>query len=136
MTQIQRGTDQTEGYLLSLLDAYQAEHFAMDSVSQTYTLEIFVEGKRAGGILWQRLDQVGHVKYLAVEPDFRRLGLGAQLMQAVEAEARELNLRILSVNTQDYQGLNFYPALGYEVVGQIKDYPLVGTTKYFLKKEL
>jgi len=59
----------------------------------------------------------GWINYLAVEPSYRRQGLGRELMEAVEEGIREsgspkINLQIRTGNTA---AIEFYQSIGYKM---------------------
>ena len=90
-------------------------------------------GKIAGGLLgythWRWL----FVQNLWVAESLRGLGYGQKLMQLAEQEARLRGCQHAYLDTFDFQALGFYQKLGYELFGQLEDYP-PGHTKYFLQK--
>lgn len=76
-----------------------------------------------------------HVDQLWIEEPLRKKGYGTQLMQLVEKLAKENNCLFLSVNTMNWEALDFYKKLGYFV-----DFERHGYSKdsifYFLRKNL
>lgn len=90
-------------------------------------------GEIVGGLLgythWNWL----FVKQLWVADSFRRRGLGRSLMGAAEQEARSRGCSHAHCDTYDFQALPFYQKLGYQIFGQLEDYP-AGHTRYFLQK--
>lgn len=89
-----------------------------------------VEGKVAGAVQldWDTNPNQVHraeVRKLLVAPALRRRGIARQLMQAVEARARELPRSLLTLDTRSSdhaEGL--YLSLGYVVAGSIPAYAL------------
>jgi len=73
------------------------------------------------------------VENLWVADSLRRSGVGRKLMQAAEDEANRRGCQHAYLDTFDFQALGFYQKLGYELFGQLEDYP-PGHTKYFLQK--
>jgi GNAT superfamily N-acetyltransferase len=63
----------------------------------------------------------------------RGSGLGRSLMRTAEAEAVRRGCAAAHCDTFDFQALPFYEKLGYEVFGQLDDYPR-GHTRFFLRK--
>jgi GNAT superfamily N-acetyltransferase len=88
----------------------------------------------AGGIAGRTI--YGHflIEVAWVREDLRRTGLGRQLMQAAEAEARERGCRGAQVDTLSFQGLEFYQRLGFRIAGRVDDFP-PGHARYFLVKD-
>lgn len=65
-------------------------------------------------------DGVGKVERVAVMKNQRGTGLGAQLMQAIEAEAARQGFAKLKLNAQCH-AQRFYEKLGYEPYGEVFD---------------
>lgn len=73
---------------------------------------------------------------LWVHPDHRSIGLGHQLMEAVETYGRKSGCRIATVATMSFQGAKTF----YEKLGYISDFERPGYTRgsicHFMRKEL
>lgn len=100
------------------------------------SLALFVRDESeqvVGGLLgythWRWL----FVQNLWVDDSLRGSGYGRELMLAAEREAQARGCRHAYLDTFDFQALGFYQKLGYELFGQLEDYP-PGHTKYFLQK--
>lgn len=77
-----------------------------------------------------------HVELLWVDEVHRGKGLGAQLLAGAEESARtERGCTRARVETWDFQAPGFYRKQGYEVVGEVPDYP-PGITEFTLTKQL
>ena len=89
----------------------------------------------AGGLLaaieWQSL----HIDVLWVDDRVRGEGLGKQLMTMAEKIASEKGCTLIKLDTFSFQALEFYKKLGYEVFGELKDFP-AGHTQYYLYKRV
>ncbi len=55
------------------------------------------------------------VRYMAVDPVFQGCGVGGRLLEALEARARSLGCRIMTLNSRD-SARCFYEKQGYVVV--------------------
>ena len=75
------------------------------------------------------------IELLALEVGVQRQGLGTQLVNLAEAEARRRGCTRAHTTTYAHQALDFYRKLGYHIAGQLDDYPY-GYTLYWLRKEL
>jgi GNAT superfamily N-acetyltransferase len=64
-----------------------------------------------------------YIRHLFVEAERRGQGLGRQIMEAVEKEARSRDCRQIMLETHDFQAPGFYRKLGFEATGQVTDYP-------------
>lgn len=65
----------------------------------------------------------------------RGKGLGRRLLRRAEQEAKRMGANNVHLDTFSFQALNFYRKEGYQVFGELPDFP-VGHTRYFLKKTI
>ena len=86
-----------------------------------------VIGRSAYG--WMRVDIIW------VHESLRGSGYGRQLMARVESIARDRGCLGIHLDTNGFQAPGFYKKLGYEVFGELADYP-PGETHYYFKKSL
>ena len=71
---------------------------------------------------------------LWVRPSRRRQGLGRALLAEAEAAARRRECRQVVLFTHDGQYPTLYHHAGYELVGQVDDYPAGGAAFWFRKR--
>ena len=90
-----------------------------------------VVGGLLGEIYWDWL----HIDILWVHETLREHGYGRKLMATAEREATARGCGSAFLDTFSFQALPFYERLGYEVFGELADYP-PGHRRYFLKKSL
>lgn len=74
-----------------------------------------------------------YIQVLWVREDHRGSGLGSELMQTAELEARQRGCIGSCLTSYSFQAPEFYERHGYERFGRIDDYP-VGKTMVFLSK--
>lgn len=90
-------------------------------------------GKLLGGVYgtisWGWL----YIDLIWVDECLRGSGNGTYLMQTIEEKASKKGVFGYRLSTADFQALDFYKNLNYEVFGEIDDLP-PGHTTYFLKK--
>ncbi len=74
------------------------------------------------------------IKLLVLDDQRRGNGLGQRLIQLAHAEARRRGCTRAQTTTYDFQALRFYEKQGYQVVGELKDFP-DGYDYYWLRKD-
>ncbi|MDQ0795905.1 ribosomal protein S18 acetylase RimI-like enzyme [Streptomyces sp. B1I3] len=97
---------------------------------------IDAQGALAGGLSGRTWAYWLHVDLLWVDPRHRGSGLGTRLLAEAERLARDDRACTRSrLETWDFQAPAFYRKQGYEVVGEVADYP-PGVAEYILVKQL
>jgi len=71
---------------------------------------------------------------LWVDPSLRGGGLATRLLAAAEAEAAARGCKQTVHFTYDFQARAFYEQSGYEVVGQVEDFPSGSGALWFRKR--
>ena len=101
-------------------------------------LNLYVEdehGQLLAGLVAETFGNWLEIEYLFVKEDLRGQGIGSQLLQQAESEAKKRNCRFAFVNTYQFQAPAFYQKYGYKEVFTMKDYPYTGQ-RYYYQKEL
>ena len=76
-----------------------------------------------------------YIDVLWVNENFRSKGLGTRLLEAAENEAINRGCYDVYLYTYSFQKPKFYENLGYQVFGQLDNFP-IGHIKYFMNKAL
>lgn len=76
-----------------------------------------------------------YIDALWVSEALRHRGLGTQLLERIENEAKKLGCTLSHLDTFDFQARAFYERNGYELFGTLDDCP-PGRKRYYLKKPL
>ena len=77
----------------------------------------------------------GYVKSIYVSPPYRRGGVGAWIMSFIEERVfRERPNVFLCVSDFNVGARRFYKRLGYEEVGELRDYIVIGHSEVLLRK--
>jgi predicted GNAT family N-acyltransferase len=90
----------------------EAEWDEYDAVSQHFLAEDSKSGKPLGTA---RLLPDGHIGRVAVLPEYRRMKIGGQLMQAAIKEAEERGMKTQVISAQTH-AIPFYDHLGFCVI--------------------
>lgn len=108
----------------------------LDPERETYL--ILVEEEIAGFVVLQMKGAfVGYIQSIGVFPQWQGQGKGSQLLQFAEervfAETPNLFLCVSSFNEGAQR---FYARLGYERVGELRDYVVAGYSEILLRKSI
>lgn len=78
---------------------------------------------------------VGYLQTIAVAPQFRGQGVGAALVQFAEARIfKDFANVFICVSGFNTRAQQFYARLGYETVGELRDYLVAGQSEILLRK--
>ena len=105
-------------------------------VAESEPLNLYVEdehGEIMAGLVAETFGNWLEIEYLFVKEDLRGQGIGSQLLQRAESEAKKRNCRFAFVNTYQFQAPAFYQKKGYKEVFTLKDYPYIGQRHYYQK---
>ena len=104
--------------------------------AKSKSLSLYVEdysGELLAGLVAETFGNWLEIEYLFVKEDLRGQGIGSQLLQQAESEAKKRNCRFAFVNTYQFQAPAFYQKHGYQEVFTLKDYPYTGQRHYYQK---
>ena len=107
-------------------------------VAESEPLNLYVEdehGEIMAGLVAETFGNWLEIEYLFVKEDLRGQGIGSQLLQRAESEAKMRNCRFAFVNTYQFQAPDFYLSHGYKEVFTLQDYPYTGQ-RYYYQKDL
>ena len=105
-------------------------------VAESEPLNLYAEddsGELMAGLVAETFGNWLEIEYLFVKEDLRGQGIGSQLLQQAESEAKKRNCRFAFVNTYQFQAPAFYQKYGYKEVFTLKDYPYTGQRHYYQK---
>ena len=105
--------------------------------AESEPLNLYVEddsGELVAGLVAETFGNWLEIEYLFVKEDLRGQGIGSQLLQQAECEAKKRNCRFAFVNTYQFQAPAFYQKHGYQEVFTMKDYPYTGQRHYYQKE--
>ena len=105
--------------------------------AESEPLNLYVEdehGQLLAGLVAETFGNWLEIEYLFVKEELRGKGIGSQLLQQAESEAKKRNCRFAFVNTYQFQAPAFYQKYGYKEVFTMKDYPYTGQRHYYQKE--
>ena len=76
-----------------------------------------------------------YVSTVFVDEEYRRKGIGAQLIREMEKRAAAMGVNAIRLDTFDWQGKEFYEALGYTAVGHY-EHAEDGYSEFFFLKRI
>jgi GNAT superfamily N-acetyltransferase len=114
--------------------AYNASHITKDH----QPLSVYMsdqDGNIVAGLTGRTYGGWMHIEYLWVSKPYRGKGLGTKIIMAAEKEARKRICKNSSVDTFNFQALDFYLKKGYEEFGTLHNY-FGNATRHYLQKRL
>ncbi len=79
----------------------------------------------------------GYIQALVVVPDWRSQGVGARLLEFAEKRIfRDSPNVFLCVSGFNPRAQKFYARLGYERIGELKDYVIAGESEFLMRKSI
>jgi GNAT superfamily N-acetyltransferase len=117
------------------IGAYNEAQAGSDATQRVCYMLHDSEGEIAGGIIAGVHYEWLSVDLLWVRDELRRQGYGSRLLALAEDKARELGAENAYLDTFSFQGPEFYAKQGYEVFGELPDFP-PGHRRFYLRKEL
>lgn len=104
--------------------------------------EVYVavgEGDEIAGLLVLNMHGafVGYLQSICVAPAWQNRGVGTRLIAFAEARIfRDVPNVFLCVSSFNPDARRLYERLGYEVIGEIKDFMMAGYSEFLLRKTL
>jgi len=87
------------------------------------------------GILTKIYLRCMFVELLWIDSNYRKKGIGTELLNRVEKYAKESGCIFIHLDTFSFQAIEFYKRYGYKVICTIDDYP-DNIKRFYLKKYL
>ena len=98
-----------------------------------------IEDKPCGVLIMDPRGIAGspYIKSIAVANEFRRMGIGAQMVSFAESYFQDKSKHMfLCVSSFNLQAKSFYAGLGYNRVGEFMDYIIEGETEILMYKRI
>ena len=117
-------------------DLIRSYNRSIRETAESEPLNLYIEdeqGQLLAGLVAETFGNWLEIEYLFVKDDLRGQGIGSQLLQRAESEAKNRNCRYVFVNTYQFQAPAFYQKHDYQEVFTLKDYPCTGQRHYYQK---
>ena len=117
------------------LDEYDENHIQY-KLEGCIQLGVEEDGKLVAGLdAEMTVFRILYVSTMFVNEEYRRKGIGTMLIREMEKRAAAMGADMIRLDTFDWQGKDFYLALGYEIVGHYENQE-EGYAEYFFLKRL
>ncbi|WP_234121965.1 GNAT family N-acetyltransferase [Clostridium hydrogenum] len=127
-------TDKDVEVLEEKLDTYDREHVTY-KLNGEVSIGIKDGDKLIAGAYGCMTDfKILYVETVYVDEEYRRQGVGKRLIEEVERRARGLQANIIRLDTYNWQGRDFYKAIGFEEVGSYESKEDGFSEHFFLKR--
>jgi len=129
---------QNEANAKDVIDGLVYHNIVQTKQETWYPVRYYLRGEGdtiMGGLLGQIWGQWMHINILWIAHAARGKGYAREMMTLAEDYARRRGCIGMHLETFSFQARPLYERLGFEVFGQIDDYP-PGHTNFFLKKIL
>ncbi len=116
------------------------EEYDNKYIENTYegsiNLGYYIDEKLVAGVIADITTfNILYVSELFVDEEFRRKGIAKTLMLELEKRAKYMNVNMIRLDTFDYQGKDFYLAIGYKLAGSYTN-DIDGYSEYFFYKSI
>ena len=128
-------TEEQVEFIENKLDEYD-ENYIKYKLNGQIQIGIEENGKVVAGLdACMTAFKILYVSTVFVSDEYRRKGYGKKLIVEMEKRAKSLGANTIRLDTFNWQGKEFYEALGYEMVGQYTNDD-DGYSEYFFLKRI
>lgn len=128
-------TEKEISFINGALEKFNDEKVGRDNHQLLNIIEYDEKGNIIAGILGGTYWGWMHIDILWVHENFRKKGIGSQLLKSAEAEALKRGCHSVHVDTMSWQAPEFYKKHSYKIISELNDIP-TGYKKYHLIKQL
>lgn len=132
---VEKPEESAWGIIGRSLQSYNVQHAGDEQFQRLCFVVQAPDQGIAGGVLGEMFWGWLHVDLLWVKDELRGRGYGQRLLARIEEEARRRGAKYAFLDTFSFQAPEFYKRRGYQVFGELPDFP-PGHIRYFLVKQL
>ncbi|MGD2039513.1 MAG: GNAT family N-acetyltransferase [Anaerolineae bacterium] len=114
---------------------YNEQQAGDDSAQQLCFVLRAPDEEIVGGLIGATYWNWFYINLMWIREDLRGQGHGHRLLALAEEEARQRGAKYAHLDTFSFQAPGFYQQHGYQVFGELDDFP-PGHQRYFLRKDL
>lgn len=133
--QIVRADEPAWGIIGPAINDYNQQQAGDDKAQQLCFVLRGPDQEVVGGVIGTTYWDWFAVDLMWVREDLRGQGYGHRLLTMAEDEARKRGAKHVHLDTFSFQAPDFYKQHGYELFGELKDFPS-GHQRYYLTKEI
>jgi GNAT superfamily N-acetyltransferase len=108
---------------LDCLHRHTVESNGVLMEDKPFSVLAFMEERLAGGLIGKVFWNWLYADLVWVEEEFRRCGIGTQVMRAAEERALQMKLTGIYLWTEAWQAPSFYKNLGYSQFVEFENFP-------------
>ena len=127
--------EEETSYVRGNLIAFNSKRITNDDYERISIILKNEESHIVGGLLGWVEWGCFQIEIIWIDEALRGKGLGKELMQKAEQVAAEKGCHLIKLDTFSFQAPTFYQKQGYEIFGELKDFPK-GYTQYYLFKRI
>ena len=117
------------------INRYNSQHAGDENSQRVCFVLKSTDDKMVGGVIGVVYWDWFSVELMWMEEEYRGQGYGHRLLTLAEEEARDRGARHVHLDTFSFQAPGFYEKHGYEVFGELQDFP-PGHQRYYMWKDL
>jgi GNAT superfamily N-acetyltransferase len=117
------------------IHSYNTEHAGDEHTEMLCFVLRGPDQELEGGLIGLTHWEWFYIELLFVKEHLRGRGYGHRILAAAEREARNRGAKRAYLDTLSFQAPAFYKKHGYEVFGELQDFP-AGHQRYYLTKQL
>jgi len=135
ITYVEKPEESAWGIIGQGINAYNEKQAGDDTPHRICYVVRAPDEEIVGGVIAVTFWDWLYIDLMWIKEDFRGRGYGHRLLTLTEEDARKLGAKKAFLDTFSFQAPDFYKKHGYEVFGELKEFP-PGHQRYYMTKDL